>query len=908
MNFFNWRFFETKAHKVERLFFAAQEGRAKEVKDLLNSVNPNEYPPNQDKSPLMVAALNNHEFVVREFLQHKDISLTGDEARLIFIASQLGHTRIVYALLDHVEVNINQIDEESGYTPLSIACEIGNVDIVKVLLRKGADPNLEGRKGSPLMIATERKREEIVQELLGAKNIALNRAFMLACSKGLTPIVRIFLKHRQLNLNHVDDESGFTPFTMACSKGHRDVVKVLLDHGDLNRNKVDNLASPLSRAIQAGQHDVVKELLEAPNMNLNLQDQDGSSPLMMAVKNNRKEVVALLLDKCAADPNLVNVNLADGENQSPLFVACANGFTEIVRMLLDNKEVNLDQTNGAENLTAFAVACEAGHSLLIAILINRVNPNHPDSKGRTSLFRACEKKNRAVIRQLLEHDKVKVNDATHEKKTPLYLACEQGDAQMVHDLIKRYDINLDEADIDGRTPLWVSASLDQALIVQALVESGKPIDIEARTKGGVNDWNGKTAMGIAALLGFHTIAYYLYDTLVSRLKQAPNYTGTNFGPPPKRARTEMNIPLAQETSSMTFPMEDLSKATNNFSEDNKIGSGGCGDVFKGILKHLNYSFTLVAIKRLSPDSMASIKHIMAEISTLSKYRHPYLVTLLGQSDLSEPRPCLIYQYLPQGSLRDRLDRKNDSAPLRWETRIKIAWQAATALAFLHRPHSGAHMILHLDVKSENILLDTDYDVKVSDFGLARHFNDGKANQTMNIGGTPGYLCPSFCSTGIFSEKIDVFAFGVVMGELLTGKPVKIQGPEIKFLHNLLKGDYLDNKGVIKNIHLDPSLENKWPQESYEFFSREMVNCLDADPNKRPTMDQLVMRLNILMTAKQRSCIICESNPTNIKIQCGHAVICELCYENIRKRGGGCPLCSAPITAIQRGVFDRTYIP
>ena len=183
---------------------------------------------------------------------------------------------------------------------------------------------------------------------------------------------------------------------------------------------------------------------------------------------------------------------------------------------------------------------------------------------------------------------------------------------------------------------------------------------------------------------------------------------------------------------MVFPMPDIAAATNNFHANNKIGEGACGDVFKGRLGHVP-----VAVKRLLPESAGSASNLLGEVAMLSKYRHPHLIALFGHTNLVDNQPCLIYPLMTQGSLRDRLDCKEGTETLSWDIRMKIAFQTASGLAFLHKPYQGAPVLLHLDVKSENILLDQQYDVRVADFGLVRVLNRNEVLREQAPAGTLG---------------------------------------------------------------------------------------------------------------------------------------------------------------------------
>jgi len=158
------------------------------------------------------------------------------------------------------------------------------------------------------------------------------------------------------------------------------------------------------------------------------------------------------------------------------------------------------------------------------------------------------------------------------------------------------------------------------------------------------------------------------------------------------------LPFGYE-SSLIFPRSLLEHITNGFDDSKKIGEGGSGKVYKGRLNQIP-----VAIKRLTEHN-SNPKQFQAEIINASKYRHEYVLPIYGFTDLAEKEACIIYPLMPQGSLRDRLNCRENTTALPWDTRVKIAFQTAAALSFLHCPFQGAQQLAHLDIKSDNILLD-----------------------------------------------------------------------------------------------------------------------------------------------------------------------------------------------------------
>uniref|UniRef100_A0A803KT77 RING-type E3 ubiquitin transferase n=1 Tax=Chenopodium quinoa TaxID=63459 RepID=A0A803KT77_CHEQI len=216
-----------------------------------------------------------------------------------------------------------------------------------------------------------------------------------------------------------------------------------------------------------------------------------------------------------------------------------------------------------------------------------------------------------------------------------------------------------------------------------------------------------------------------------------------------------------------FSWEEIVSATNSFDEKLKIGEGSYGSVYKC---KLHYS--TVAIKVLHSKEGADSKQFHQELEILSRIRHPHLLLLLGACP---EQGCLVYEYMENGSLEDRLLRKNDTPPIPWYERFRIAWEVATALAFLHNNKPKA--IIHRDLKPANILLDQNLVSKIGDAGLCTMLNvDPSSLSTLTLYkdtspvGTLCYIDPEYQRTGLISMKADVYALGMVILQLLTAKP------------------------------------------------------------------------------------------------------------------------------------------
>ncbi|XP_047155092.1 U-box domain-containing protein 33-like isoform X1 [Vigna umbellata] len=277
-----------------------------------------------------------------------------------------------------------------------------------------------------------------------------------------------------------------------------------------------------------------------------------------------------------------------------------------------------------------------------------------------------------------------------------------------------------------------------------------------------------------------------------------------------------------------FSFSEIKEATRNFNPSLKIGQGGYGSIFKGILRH-----TEVAIKMLSPDSAQGPMEFQQEVEILSRLRHPNLVTLIGSCPESW---TLVYEYLPNGSLEDRLNCKDNTPPLSWQTRIRIAAELCSALIFLQS--SKPHSIAHGDLKPGNILLDANLVTKLSDFGICRILScqEGSSSSTTEFWrtvpkGTFVYVDPEFLISGELTPKSDVYSFGVILLRLITGKPALGITKEVQYALHSRK---------LKSI-LDP-LAGDWPVMLAEELVRLALRCCEMNRKNRPDLHPDVWRI------------------------------------------------------------------
>ncbi|KAF3451505.1 hypothetical protein FNV43_RR07600 [Rhamnella rubrinervis] len=294
-----------------------------------------------------------------------------------------------------------------------------------------------------------------------------------------------------------------------------------------------------------------------------------------------------------------------------------------------------------------------------------------------------------------------------------------------------------------------------------------------------------------------------------------------------------------------FSYNELRSATDNFHSRNKIGRGGFGTVYKGTLK----SGIQVAVKTLSAQSKQGAREFLTEINTISNVKHPNLVELVGCCVEGANR-ILVYEYVENNSLdRALLGSQSENHKLDWSKRSAICMGIAVGLAYLHEelvPH-----IVHRDIKASNILLDKDFNPKIGDFGLAKLFPDDITHISTRIAGTTGYLAPEYALGGQLTLKADVYSFGVLILETISGRSSAKEnwgGTQQKFL--LEWAWQLHEEGRLLEI-VDPEM-GEYPEEEVVRYMKIAFFCTQAAANRRPLMSQVVEMLsrNIRLNEKE----------------------------------------------------------
>ncbi|XP_044483749.1 probable serine/threonine-protein kinase PBL5 [Mangifera indica] len=306
-----------------------------------------------------------------------------------------------------------------------------------------------------------------------------------------------------------------------------------------------------------------------------------------------------------------------------------------------------------------------------------------------------------------------------------------------------------------------------------------------------------------------------------------------------------NLNLKDDTNcgkrAETFTFDELSAATSNFRSDCFLGEGGFGKVYKGHLDKINQ---VVAIKQLDRSGGQGIREFVVEVLTLSLADHPNLVKLIGFCAEGDQR-LLVYEYMPLGSLEKHLlDIGSDRKPLDWNTRMKIAAGAARGLEYLHNKMKPP--VIYRDLKCSNILLGEGYHPKLSDFGLAKVGPSGdKTHVSTRVMGTYGYCAPDYAMTGQLTFKSDIYSFGVVLLELITGRRAIDQTKDRKELNLVAwaRPMFKDRKNFSKMV--DPLLEGQYPVRGLYQALAIAAMCVQEQPNMRPDIADVVMALNYL---------------------------------------------------------------
>ncbi|XP_021903213.1 proline-rich receptor-like protein kinase PERK1 [Carica papaya] len=310
-----------------------------------------------------------------------------------------------------------------------------------------------------------------------------------------------------------------------------------------------------------------------------------------------------------------------------------------------------------------------------------------------------------------------------------------------------------------------------------------------------------------------------------------NYSGPENPLPPPSPGLSLGL------SKSTFTIDELARATDGFSDANLLGQGGFGYVHKGVLPNGKE----IAVKQLKAGSGQGEREFQAEVEIISRVHHKHLVSLVGYCSTGTQR-MLVYEFVPNNTLEFHLHGKGRPT-MDWPSRLKIALGSAKGLAYLHEDCNPK--IIHRDIKAANILLDFKFEAKVADFGLAKFSSDANTHVSTRVMGTFGYLAPEYASSGKLTDKSDVFSFGVMLLELITGRrPVDttysfMDDSLVDWARPLLTRALEDENF---DTLVDPRLHNQYDHNEMARMIACAAACVRHSARRRPRMSQMVRAL------------------------------------------------------------------
>ncbi|OVA15244.1 Protein kinase domain [Macleaya cordata] len=392
-----------------------------------------------------------------------------------------------------------------------------------------------------------------------------------------------------------------------------------------------------------------------------------------------------------------------------------------------------------------------------------------------------------------------------------------------------------EVDLRQVLPEWVtvgfSGTTGQYTERNTLLSWEFNSSLEVKETKGKNERKIKLVVGLSVsvgvLIGSVGIAVVCMLMLKrGRAKIAKEKTGN---------LTSINGDFERGAGPKRFSFRELVSATNNFSEERKLGEGGFGGVYRGFLNDINLA---VAVKKISRGSRQGKKEYITEVKIISRLRHRNLVQLIGWCH-ERGEFLLVYELMPNGSLDSHLF--GEKTPLAWAIRYKIALGLASALLYLHE--EWEQCVVHRDVKSSNVMLDSNFNAKLGDFGLARLMDHELGPQTTGLAGTLGYLAPEYISTGKASKESDVFSFGVVALEIACGKksvdPMKVESQVglVEWVWDLY------GRGGL-SAAVDEKLTVDFAAKQVECLMIVGLWCAHPDRSFRPSIRQAIQVLNM----------------------------------------------------------------
>ncbi|XP_020102481.1 putative receptor-like protein kinase At4g00960 [Ananas comosus] len=338
----------------------------------------------------------------------------------------------------------------------------------------------------------------------------------------------------------------------------------------------------------------------------------------------------------------------------------------------------------------------------------------------------------------------------------------------------------------------------------------------------------RTRLIIALTLTSAAVAALLVTVIWIKINSRTNLTDDTDG--------SRHIIRRISASHLSFKYEDLRKATDNFNLINKLGQGGFGSVYKGVLPDGKE----IAVKRLFFNATQRADQFFNEVSLVSRVQHKNLVKLLGCS-IEGPESLLVYEFLCNTSLDSFLFDSFKRNVLDWEKRLEIIVGTAEGLSYLH--NASEVRIIHRDIKASNILLDERFKPKIADFGLARYFMEDQSHLSTGIAGTFGYMAPEYIVHGQLTEKADIYSYGILVLEIITGRKNNNSVDDSPEGQSLMSQIWRQFKSRTLIEMLDPCLRNRCSDEEALKVFQVGLLCSQASPNLRPPMWKVVEMLN-----------------------------------------------------------------
>ncbi|KAK4261417.1 hypothetical protein QN277_004418 [Acacia crassicarpa] len=352
----------------------------------------------------------------------------------------------------------------------------------------------------------------------------------------------------------------------------------------------------------------------------------------------------------------------------------------------------------------------------------------------------------------------------------------------------------------------------------------------------------------------------------------------------KGFEASMDDEFEKGTGPKRFTYQELSQATNHFSEAGKLGEGGFGGVYKGFLTNENLQ---VAVKRVSKGSKQGKKEYISEVRIISRLRHRNLVQLIGWCH-EQGEFLLVYEFMPNGSLDSHLF--GNKTPLTWTVRYKIALGLASSLLYLHE--EWEQCVVHRDIKSSNVILDANFNAKLGDFGLARLVDHELGSQTTVLAGTMGYLAPECVTTGKASKESDVYSFGVVALEITCGRrPVDVRVDEPGKVRMVEWVWDLYGKGMLLEA-ADKKLNLEYDERQIESLMIVGLWCCHPDQGMRPSIRQVIKVLNFEATL--------PSLPLKLPVPMYYAPPMEMCRFSYTSSGPTASTKGSSYSSVSRG--------